>query len=846
MNLTQKIAFVTFACLGTLAAHGKTIIDGTVIENDTSELFTTDLEPDFLQLGEVVVKGTRQIKTETATVDALKSSLSVASAVSGELIRQTSDKDASEVMKRVAGVTLLSDRFIVARGLSQRYNNVWINGVSMPSSEPDTRSFSFDLIPSGQIDNIMVYKSPSPDLPADFSGGFIKLLTRDTPETKPLNLSFTIGYNTETTFRHLLYNPASQRGWLRFNGNWQIKSKRALPELKFSASYGKEWWLTSGDRLTVNAALNYSYTSLRYTDMENARYGRYNIADDRPEYLYDYTDNRYQTSARWGAMLNLSWIHGNSKFYLRNIFNRIDQDRLTERSGWQNISSRYDQEKTEFLYNSRNTYVGQFAGKTDFDKGGINWTAAYTYANRNQPDRRIINRQQNDIFGDRHFGEMQIEQNSIERDFTKLNEHVISAGIDYHLDFNIKGEPQTFKAGLFGQYRSRDYHQKAFFYRFDDGNLPEDFSYRDVVGEILVPENFGPGKLYLHDGTDNRDSYSGHELQGNAYAALNMNFNKFNIYAGVRLEQSKMTLRSFTTISGTQTEDRSYTYLDLFPSVNTTYSINTENKLRLAYGLTTNRPEFREISPSVYYDFELFSDIKGNPELKAAIVNNLDLRWEWYPASGEAISVGAFYKHFNNPIENTFLDAGGGYTYTFENAAHANVYGIEVDIRKNLGFIGMPFLRLGFNSALIGSRVNFAGNSLEHNRPMQGQSPYIVNASLFYKPKGPRFSADILYNRIGKRIVGIGRTDISSGGTIDNDIPDMYEMPRNVIDFVASYTFGGRVELKFSARDILGEAVEFCQFPKFTSSDGHVESRKQVTRKYNPGRSFQLIFSIKL
>lgn len=934
MNLTRKIAFVSFACFWTLAAQSKTIVIGTVIEKNTAEPIigataiikdenkaavtdidgtfiipvTTgkdhiidvnmlsyrpesnkfyakgdtvrlkiEMESDIAQLGEVVVKGTKRIRTEASTVEALKSSLSVASAVSGELIRQSSDKDASEVMKRVTGVTIMNDKFVVARGLSQRYNNVWVNGVSMPSSEPDTRSFSFDLIPSGQIDNIMVFKSPAPDLPADFSGGFVKLLTRDTPEVSPFNISLTIGYNTETTFRKLRYNPGSGTDWLGldnghrnfkggihgvfdnadksevdrlsrfgFNNDWSIKSKPALPDLKFSASFGKEWWLATGDRLTLNAALNYSYSSLRYADMENARYGRYNIADDRPEYLYDYTDNRYQTSARWGAMLNLSWSHARSKFHFRNIFNQIGQDRLTERTGWQNISSRYDQEKTEYLYNSRSTYVGQFAGKTDFDNGGINWTAAYTYANRNQPDRRIINRQQNDLYGDKHFGEMQIEQNSIERDFTKLHEHVVSAGIDYHLDFKINGLTQTFKAGMFGQFRNREYNQRAFFYRFNGGNLPEDFSYRDVIGEILIPDNYVADKLYLYDGTDNRDSYSGHELQSNAYAALNMNFNRFDVYAGVRLEQSNMTLRSFTTISGKQTEDRTYNYLNLFPSVNASYSINPENKLRLAYGMTTNRPEFREISPSVYYDFELFSDIKGNPNLKAAIVNNVDLRWEWYPSADEAISVGAFYKHFRNPIENTFLDAGGGYTYTFENASHANVYGIEVDIRKNLGFIGMPFLRLGFNGALIGSRVNFAENSLEHNRPMQGQSPYIINASLFYKSDGRPFSAGILYNRIGKRIVGIGRTDISSGGTIDNDIPDMYEMSRNVLDLVVSYSFAKRFELKLSARDILGEPVEFCQFPKFTASDGHTESRKQITRKYNPGRSFQLILSIKL
>lgn len=875
MYLTRKLLLATVASGSVLAVNGHAAVvsevtgpgrEETVAEEDTVP-DGTDFDPDFSELGEIVVTGKRRMLTEAATVEALKSSLTVASAVSGDLIRRSSDKDASEVMKRVTGVTVLNDRFIVARGLSQRYNNVWVNGVAMPSSEPDTRSFSFDLIPSGQIDNIMLFKSPSPDLPADFSGGFIKLMTRDTPESSPLNISLTLGYNTETTFRRFLYNPGCRRGIQGgidapfdnsdrrqvdrltregFNNDWRIKRRDAIPDLKLSASYGKEWQLPSGDLLTLSAALNYSYSYLRYADMENARYSRYNTADDRPEYLYDYTDNRYQTSGRLGAMLNLAWNRGSSKFHFRNIFNRIGQDRLTLRTGWQNISSRYDQEKTEYLYNSRVTYVGQLAGTTELENKGLSWTAAYTYANRNQPDRRIVNRQQNDLYGDLHFGEMQIEQNSIERDFSKLDEHVVSAGADGHLDFDIRGQQQTLKAGLFGQYRSRDYSQRAFFYRFIAAGLPQDFSYGDVIDEILQPSNFGTDKLYLYDGTDRRDSYSGHELQGSAYAAMSLNFSDLNVYAGVRLEESRMTLRSFTTISGSRTEDRTYNYLNLFPSVNATYSLNQEHKLRLGYGMTTNRPEFREVSPSVYYDFELFSDIKGNPALKAAIINNVDLRWEWYPSDDETVSAGVFYKHFRNPIENTFLDAGGSYTYTFENASHANVYGIEVDLRKRLNFIGLPFLRLGFNGSLIGSRVSFADGSLEHDRPMQGQSPYIINASLFYQPLDKPFSAGVLYNRIGKRIVGIGRTDISSGGTIDNDIPDMYEMPRNAIDIVAAYTFAGRYELKLSARDMLGEAVEFCQFPKFTGADSRTEERKQTTRKFNPGRTFQIIFSIKL
>lgn len=250
------------------------------------------------------------------------------------------------------------------------------------------------------------------------------------------------------------------------------------------------------------------------------------------------------------------------------------------------------------------------------------------------------------------------------------------------------------------------------------------------------------------------------------------------------------------------------------------------------------------MASSVYYDFELFSDIKGNPDLKAAYIQNVDLRWEFYPSASESISVALFYKHFKNPIETTFIDAGGSYTYTFENANSANIYGIEVDMRKNLDFIGAPYLLLNLNCSLIESSVNFEGNTIEHDRPMQGQSPYLINAGLFYQPESFPLTAGVMYNRIGKRIIGIGLTDITTGN-INNDIPDMYEMPRNTVDLVVGYTFAKHYEVKLSAKDILGEDVQFCQFPKYTNPDGSVTERKQVTRKFNPGSIFQLSFSVK-
>ena len=229
-----------------------------------------------------------------------------------------------------------------------------------------------------------------------------------------------------------------------------------------------------------------------------------------------------------------------------------------------------------------------------------------------------------------------------------------------------------------------------------------------------------------------------------------------------------------------------------------------------------------------------------NPELTAAYVQNVDLRYEWYPTSGETVSVSLFYKHFRNPIETAILDAGGSYTYTFENADRANVYGVEFDIRKDLAFLGLKNFSLSFNASLIESEVNFSEESLEHDRPMQGQSPYLINGGLFYQPERLRLTVGVLYNRIGKRIVGIGRTDLSTGGSVDNDIPDMYEMPRNALDLVVSKRLGRIWEIKLSARDLLNEEVRFCQFPEFTDEAGRTQQREQTTKRFRPGRSFSL------
>lgn len=788
------------------------------------------MEEDTNLLSEVVVQSVKRDNTEISAINTVKNSSVVMSAISSNEMSKTPDKNAAEAVKRVPGVSIVDDRFVVIRGLPQRYNNVWLNNCSVPGSEPDTRSFSFDMIPTSQIENILIIKSPTAELPAEFTGGFLKIQSKSIPDKDQYDLQYSIGLNTSTGLKD----------FMKINkGNWNIKNTTPIPDQKAGVQMNKVKKLSNGGMIGVTAGAEYSYQQRIIDDMKNSRFGVYNRVDDKPECLYDYTDNVFSATSKIGALLNGTYLWENHKITFRNLFNRSSVSRYTTREGWQNISSRYDQEKYEYLTSARTIYTGQLAGDHTLKSGGIDWNVSYSFASKDDPDRRIINREQNMFVGDKYYGQMGIDQNEITRDNTKLDENIVTGGFNYTaLLKNLE-----LKSGIYGEYRHRNYTTQDLTYRYNQANLPENFKYLDPVTEILVDANMGSDKLYLYDDTDNRNSYKGRDILGAAYVQALLPLGNFKINAGIRFEARNMILTSYTSITGKDTKDDTYTQYNVFPSLNVSYNLNKKHIIRFAYGMSTNRQEFREVSSSVYYDFNLFSNVKGNPLLEPAVVQNIDLRYEFYSAPKEYITLAVFYKHFKNPIEWTYLDAGGSYTYTFENAQAANNYGIELDIRKNLEFIGMRNFTLGLNASFIKSKVVFdKQTSLEKDRPMQGQSPYLINASLFYDVPVAGLQLGALYNRIGKRIVGIGRVDTSGESSINNDVPDTYEIPRDMLDFVISKKIGKCFTIKANLKDVLNQPVIFAEFPRFYDSSNNMQERKQISKEFKPGSTYSLSF----
>ncbi|MDO4497591.1 MAG: TonB-dependent receptor, partial [Bacteroidales bacterium] len=814
-----------------------------------SETQTKDFEltADNTMLGDVTVVGQTRLNTEVATLKEQQRANVAMVTVSDQQIKRTQDKDASEVIRRIPGVSIIDEKFVMVRGLAQRYNNVWMNEAAVASSEADQRAFSFDIIPSSQIENMKVVKTAAPEFPADFTGGFILINTKDVPLTDSWSVSLGGSNNSETHFKDFLYYK-NNRHSLMHNGidvDWKKHCRKPVADWTASATIAKRWLLEGGQTIGLTGSFNGSNNLRTMLNSENNLFGAYDVTHDRSNYLRKAIDDQYSNNNRLGGMLGLVWLSPTGRHCLRakQVINHLTKDRYTYRKGF-DAQSDY-MEQAEYYYQSRLTYNLGLSGKhTLTDNDQVDWNLGYVFANRSLPDRRRYA-----VFG-QEDGTLEVENlNDINREYSLLKEHIYSGGVNWKHDFSFNDWKPSLKMGAYGEYRTRKYDTRFFTYAWPSGQLPQELRKLDVPTQLLTREHYGDNGLYMHEQVDWSNNYAANGTLGSGFAALLLPFfdNRLEAYGGLRFESYHTELISHTRRQEYSPLSTFYDYNDLFPSLNLTYHLNDTQQLRAAYGRTTNRPEFRELSTSVYYDFDLASNVQGNHNLKPAYIDNLDLGWEWYPNAGEVVSISLFYKRFKDPIEWTYTVAGGtDLVYSYMNAKGANNYGIELEARKQLDFCHLPQFSLSVNAAWIKSEVTFAEGSREKDRPMQGQSPYLVNVGLFYnsdqgKPSAnwqKGWSASLLYNTIGKRIIGVGRS-VGSGET-DVRVPDSYEMPRHQLDMNIGKSFG-KLDLRLSLRDVLAQKVLFKQFEQ--TPHGEVE---QITRSYKPGRNIGLTLTYKM
>lgn len=820
--------------------------------------------------GVTVVAAQRQ-GSDQALLTSMRAGLTVQSGVSADQIRRSQDKDGAEVVRRIAGVSVIGDKFVVVRGLSQRYNNVWINGGAVPSSEADSRAFAFDVIPAGQIASMTIVKSPAAEFPADFTGGFIIVRTTEMPLRNAVALTVGGGVNTRTHWHRFLSAPHSPTDWLGydngrrmpanglkgslatysdgqsisltdngFDNDWRLRERHPAADPKLSFELAR-LWQPRDVKVALMASVNYSMSFRKVAPMVNALYGAYDVANDRSSYLRKSLDEQYNRNTRLGALLSAatSWGSGAQRVELRAMYNQLGKSRVTLREG---VNAQNDSERQgEELFEGRTTVNVQLGGTHKVGEGGgtIKWTGSYAYANRLVPDRRRW------LLSDRYeLGRIGLcTGNDVSREYIRLDEHVVAASADYDKTFGEGAVRPTLKVGFHGERRWRDYYTRSFIASWNHTNnaLPAGFQYEDFTEAVWRSERFGEQGLYLLEQLKWRNNYEGLERLAAAYAAVSVPVGPVELYAGLRFEADEMTLTGHTRDYEPSPSDKLYPAHDFFPSASVTWHIAEPHILRLTYGRSVNRPEFRERSGSVFYDFDLASDVMGNSDLRPCHVQNFDVRYEWYPAPGELLSLSLFAKRFSAPIEWTYTVQGGtDLAYSYVNAEGATNLGLEVEVRKGLEFLGARGLTLTANVALVKSKVEFAEGSRFEGRPMQGQSPYTINLGLYWQSPSQRWMLSAMYNRIGRRIMGVGRSVGTSGPDQSVNIPHSYEMPRDGVDVGMKWKALPWLTLSAAGRDITGQLVRFEQQVKALHADGTKSPVREVTKRYRPGANIEV------
>ncbi len=805
----------------------------------------------------VVVRSSAKKETAAALIAYQKNTSVVAQVISAETIKRSPDKNTGEVLKRISGTSIQEGKYLVVRGLADRYNQAMLNGVLLSSTEPDRKTFSFDIFPSAIIDNIIINKAFIPELSGEWAGGLVQVNTKDIPSQNFFNVQLGTGFNTnvpgnkfyksvrgrydflgiddgtralpagmptKSRFASLDNNQKTALG-ASFPNNWRIKESNATPNASFqmgSGFTGKIFKKKAGGTI----ALTYN-RSVKHYKFNNSFYS---ISDNKatPDFIY-HTD-KYAAEVLWGGIANFSLqFNNNNKITVKNLFNLNSSDYTSLRTGYEALSVNTAIRAKEISMKTNIFYNTQIGGEHNLTKikAKLNWFGGFNILDQFIPGQRRSEYFMNDEgqFIARISSGQSQKSGSIF--YGNLSDYIYTAGGDVTKFF---GNKQIAKAGYFLQIKDRLYDAMPFFAYVNNTSAFNSINTLPEV-ELFDPSNFKPGGAFALDRfTEDRFRYLANSILNAGYIQFDNSIgDKWRAVWGLRVEDFDQIVGSVK-----MSDPRfNHTYVkDYLPALNLTYKTNTSSNLRFAVSQTVVRPEFRELTDLAFYDFELGATVVGNKNLERTKITNADLRYELYPRAGELLTFGVFYKYFNKPIEQNFNSSGAGSsnTFNYNNANKAISYGVEADLRKKLDFI--PSLRnftLSSNVSYIYNRVKFATKALD--RPMQGQSPYMINAALQYDLPGKGFTTTFLFNKIGRRILYVG----------NEQVPAIWEAPRPLLDVqVAKKLLNNKAEIKLNVSDLLNKEARFYHDLDQNKKFGTQKDAVAISRNY--GTTFGLTF----
>lgn len=838
-------------------------------------------------LEEVVVTVDAKRNTESSVLEIQRKSASLLDGISAQAFQKIGANDIASAVKNVPGVSVQGGKYVYVRGLGDRYSKSILNGVDIPGLDPDRNTIQMDLFPTNMLSNVLVIKSARADLPADFTGGVIDIITKDFPAKQEFSISASMSFNPDmhfndnylsyeggqtdflgfddgtrkdkifNTFLGNAYDPrlnATTTGLTtinhisnQFNPQMAPNNDTSGMNYNFGVSYGNQFNFDNGHSFGFLGSLSYRKEQ---TVFENTQDNIYNFSPNRTELSFE--ENRLQTGTIGGENIIASGLFGMT--YKTNAskfkFNALHIQNGESTSGRFRQLTRFsdfiDFNKFNLEYNERSISNGTLSGLHNLTESQfkVEWTLSGTQAKVHDKDVR------NTTFQDEE-GIFSFQENTEpKRIWRTLDEYNLVGKVDLTKRFTFLKEDAVLKFGAFSSLKERDFSIAQYSVSSNFTSERDWANYGGDPNQLFNPVNLisptNDSGTYINPQTTIRqDANIFNARQQNLAAYVSNEFNispKLKSIIGFRFENYQVFYTGENSQLGQVFNDEQIiSENNLFPSTNFIYSLTDNKNLRFAYSLTTARPSFKEASIAEIYDPLSNLFFIGNINIKPTYIDNFDLRYEAFGEDAQLFAMSLFYKNLTDPIEIGFVAASTS-NYKPLNLENANVFGIELEVRQKLSnwIAGLRNFNLNFNGSYIISDEKYSedelklrtlglrdGETLGTSRPLQGQSPYLINAGLDYNNTDKGIRGGFYYNVQGKTLEVVG----------DGFYPDVFTMPFHSLNFNFTKQFKNNTSLTLRVRNLLDDERESL----FEGYGGTTE----YFRLRHIGRSFSLGYSIK-
>lgn len=732
--------------------------------------FEIFLNQDAFELKSVTVTAGMSKNTDNGARFMEKKALNVINVVSARSIEVSPDLNVANVLQRVSGVTMSNSgdgQYAVLRGMDKRYNYTLVGGVKIPSPDNKNRYVPLDIFPSELLDRLEVTKSLTADMEGDATGGAINMVMKDAPAKRTFQINLSAGYNAlyfnrdfqQFDYRNITWDsPRSLHGSDYSatmddfkTGTTKFSTKSALPNMVGGVMFGDR---LLSDRLGVVVAGSFQNlykgnNSIFFTDVMNQSESTVRLSQMKKR---DYSENQMQ----YGVHMKLDYrLHENHKleWYNAYIGSRNTQVRSSTAT---NLSLNYSPETGNLLdvidTRARLTQQGVFASTLHGEHQlpfsiRADWSAVYSKANNTRPDNTTITLENNRVDYVDH-----VTASNSERRWESNDDRDLAAYLNLRYDTQIGRGKLDVKAG--GMYRDKARSNNYVSYMFTPAS-----STRPVFGQDFTTLDQIQWKVSAPKGSVGPLNYEAGENIGAAYVMGAYELKKWHFIAGLRAEH---TLQSYL-MAYPSAEDDPYgeqNYWDLLPSAHLKFMPVENMNIRASYFRSVNRPGFFEIVPFsiINEDYTEF----GNKDLKPARIDNIDLRWEYFPSSNEQFMAGVFYKKIENPIEYAYYTVNNRqFGYGPANLGNATNYGVELDAIKYFRNFGVKANYTYTHSAITTPKTLYARNaegklerqSVDQTRPLVNQAPHVANLSLLYKDTKYNWDAQVSVTYSGEKIV---------------------------------------------------------------------------------------------